>query len=127
MAKSILQIRTKRIYDPPDPSDGTRVLVDRLWPRGLSKESAALTLWLKEIAPSPELRRWFNHDPARWQEFIHRYRAELASNETAVNEIRDLLKHGPLTLLYGAHDTEHNHAIVLADYLRHHGKETQHG
>lgn len=74
-----IDIRTKRIYDPSDASDGARVLVDRLWPRGVRKEAAALTLWLKDIAPSPQLRQWFGHDPARWQEFIHRYREELTA------------------------------------------------
>jgi uncharacterized protein YeaO (DUF488 family) len=117
-------IHIKRVYDPPDKDDGARVLVDRLWPRGLRKENAALTLWLKEIAPSSELRQWFGHDPARWQEFGQRYRAELAANETAMGRIRDLLNLGPLTLVYSAHDTEHNNAVVLADYLRSHGKET---
>jgi uncharacterized protein YeaO (DUF488 family) len=84
MSKCVENIHTKRVYDPPDQADGTRVLVDRLWPRGLRKESIALTLWLKEIAPSPELRRWFGHDPARWAEFGRRYHAELALNDEAV-------------------------------------------
>jgi uncharacterized protein YeaO (DUF488 family) len=118
MAPTLSDIRIKRIYDPPDKDDGARVLVDRLWPRGLRKEKAALTLWLKEIAPSPELRRWFGHDPARWTEFGHRYNAELTRNDEAVARLGDLLKRGPATLLYAAHDTAHNHAIVLATYLR---------
>ena len=86
------------------------MLVDRLWPRGLRKEKAALTLWLKEIAPSPTLRKWFGHDPARWTEFTRRYRAELARNDEAVAKVVDLSKRGPVTLLY----TAHNHALVLA-------------
>ena len=111
-------IRVKRIYDPPDQNDGARVLVDRLWPRGARKEAAKLTLWPKDIAPSAELRRWFGHDPARFAEFSRRYRAELAANEHAVSRMHDLMKAGSVTLLYAAHDTEHNHALVLADYLK---------
>ncbi len=118
MAKRDAEIRVKRVYDPLDEADGTRVLVDRLWPRGLRKENAALTLWLKEIAPSPDLRKWFGHDPERWTEFSQRYRAELAHNDEAVAKAAGLAKRGPLTLLYAAHDTVHNHAIVLAAYLR---------
>ncbi|MES1196940.1 MAG: DUF488 domain-containing protein [Steroidobacter sp.] len=120
-------IRIKRVYDPPDRADGMRILVDRLWPRGLRKEKAALSLWFKDVAPSPGLRKWFGHDPARWQEFSRRYRAELAANKVAIDQMRDFLKQGSVTLLYAAHDTEHNHAIVLAEYLRTHvrnqGKE----
>lgn len=111
-------IRVKRVYDPPDARDGARVLVDRLWPRGARKDEAKLTLWLKDIAPSDELRRWFGHDPARFDEFSRRYRAELAANQDAVSRIEDLVKAGPVTLLYAAHDEEHNNARVLADYLK---------
>lgn len=111
-------IRLKRIYDPTSGDDGARVLIDRLWPRGIRKESAKLTLWLKEIAPSPELRKWFGHDPARFDEFSHRYRIELDANKEAVGRIDDLLKLGGVTLLYAAHDPVHNHARVLVDYLR---------
>ncbi len=111
-------LRIKRAYDPPDVEDGARVLVDRLWPRGLSKERAALTLWLKEIAPSTALRKWFGHDPARWTEFRRRYRAELMDNEDAVARLGDLLKAGRVTLVYGAHDTEHNQAVALAEHMR---------
>jgi uncharacterized protein YeaO (DUF488 family) len=110
-------IKVKRIYDPPDGKDGARVLVDRLWPRGLSKDRAKLKLWLKEIAPSDDLRRWFGHDPARFAEFSRRYRAELSANKDAVSRMEDLTKAGTVTLLYGARDTEHNEARVLADYL----------
>jgi uncharacterized protein YeaO (DUF488 family) len=116
-------LRIKRVYELPDKDDGARVLVDRLWPRGLRKDKAALTLWLKEIAPSPELRIWFGHDPARWTEFSRRYRAELARHDEAIARLTDLSKRGPVTLLYAAHDTAHNHALVLAVYLRDHLKD----
>jgi len=108
----------KRIYEPPAPEDGQRVLVDRIWPRGVSKENAALTLWLKEIAPSDELRKWFGHEPARWAGFRERYGAELDRNEEAVTQLRTLLRGGRVTLLYGAHDEAHNNAVALAGYLR---------
>jgi uncharacterized protein YeaO (DUF488 family) len=91
-------IRIKRVYDPPDKDDGVRVLVDRLWPRGLRKEKAAVTLWLKEIALRTELREWFGHDPARWAEFGHRYRAELARNDGAVAQLANLSKLGSITM-----------------------------
>lgn len=111
-------VRIKRVYDPAVAEDGSRVLVDRLWPRGLRKDDAALTLWLKDIAPSPRLREWFGHDPAHWTEFGRRYRAELAHNEVAVAQLLALLSSGRVTLLYGARDPLHNHALVLANYLR---------
>jgi uncharacterized protein YeaO (DUF488 family) len=123
MAHVVSDIRIKRVYDPPDKDDGARVMVDRLWPRGLRKKNAALTLWLKEIAPSTELREWFGHDPARWAEFGHRYRDELARNDGAVARLVNLSKLGPVTLLYAAHDTEHNNAIVLSAYLSDHLKD----
>ena len=119
-------IQTKRVYELPGKDDGARVLVDRLWPRGLSKDHAALTLWLKEIAPSEELRKWFDHDPERWEEFWRRYRAELAHNETALHQLRALAREGRVTLLYAAHDTEHNNAVVLAGYLRDHSQTGSH-
>jgi uncharacterized protein YeaO (DUF488 family) len=118
MPEAAPDIRVKRIYDPPSGKDGARVLVDRLWPRGVRKETAELTEWLKDIAPSAELRRWFGHDPARFAEFSRRYRAELSANKDAVGRMDDLAKSGPVTLLYAAHDTEHNHARVLAEYLK---------
>ena len=118
MPKAAPDIRVKRIYDPLDRTDGARVLVDRLWPRGVRKEAAELTLWMKEIAPSTDLRKWFGHDPARFAEFSRRYRAELSANRDAVDRLYDLVKAGPVTLLYAAHDTEHNEARVLADYLK---------
>lgn len=111
-------LRLKRIYEPAAKEDGARVLVDRVWPRGISKEDAALTLWLKEIAPSTTLRKWFGHDPVRWAEFQRRYRAELDANEAAVERLEDCLRSGPVTLLYAARDPEHNQAVALADYLR---------
>jgi uncharacterized protein YeaO (DUF488 family) len=123
MTSRTADIRTKRVYDPPDKADGTRVLVDRLWPRGLRKEKAALTLWLKEIAPSTEPRAWFGHDPARWAEFGHCYPAELARNDGAVAQLANLSKLGPMTLLYAAHDTAHNHAVVLSAHLSDHLKD----
>ncbi len=118
MPEATPDIRVKRIYEPPDAKDGARVLVDRLWPRGARKDSAKLALWLKDIAPSAELRRWFGHDPARFAEFSRRYRAELSANKDAVARMDELAKAGPVTLLYAAHDEEHNNARVLADYLK---------
>ncbi|WP_136621601.1 MULTISPECIES: DUF488 domain-containing protein [Mesorhizobium] len=111
-------LAVKRIYEPPAPDDGQRVLVDRIWPRGVSKEHAALALWLKDIAPSDELRKWFGHEPERWAEFQERYRVELDGNSGAVGELLGLLRHGKVTLLYGAHDEAHNNAVALAGYVR---------
>lgn len=112
-------VRIKRVYDEPAASDGKRVLVDRLWPRGVSKERAHLDLWLKEVAPSPELRTWFGHDPEKWGEFRRRYEAELASGEThqAFLTLRDLARQGSLTLVFAAHDVQHNNAVVLRELL----------
>jgi uncharacterized protein YeaO (DUF488 family) len=118
MPEAAPDIRVKRIREPPAAKDGARVLVDRLWPRGVRKEEAKLTLWLKNIAPSDDLRRWFGHDPARFAEFSRRYRAELTDNKDAVGRMDDLVKAGPVTLLYAAHDEQHNHALVLAAYLK---------
>jgi len=112
-------IRIKRIYDPATQEDGRRILVDRVWPRGMTKEKAMLDLWLKEIAPGTELRKWFGHDPARWDEFKLRYGKELDVNGEAVALLRGLIAEGPVTLLYSAHDVEHNQAVALADYLKH--------
>lgn len=113
-------VKLKRVYDPPSADDGQRLLVDRLWPRGISKERARLDGWLRELAPSTELRRWFGHDPARWQEFQRRYREELAAPERqpALETLQQALRAGPVTLLYAARDTEHNEAQVLAELLR---------
>ncbi|HEY3777740.1 MAG TPA: DUF488 domain-containing protein [Rhizomicrobium sp.] len=111
-------VHIKRAYEPPKSSDGTRVLVDRIWPRGLGRERAAVDVWLKEIAPTNELRKWFGHDPARWNDFQTRYRAELKRSDGAVNELRALIRKGPVTLLYGARDEAHNNAVALAAYLK---------
>ncbi len=110
-------VRLKRAYDPPAPSDGTRILVDRLWPRGLTKAAAAIDQWVKEIAPSTALRKWFGHDPARWTEFRRRYAAELRERGDDLKALRDQAKRGPVTLVYSAHDEAHNDAIVLRDIL----------
>ncbi|TGP22818.1 MULTISPECIES: DUF488 domain-containing protein [unclassified Mesorhizobium] len=111
-------IAVKRVYEAPAKADGQRVLVDRIWPRGVAKEDAALALWLKDIAPTDELRKWFGHEPERWPEFRKRYWAELDANKEAVAELRDVLREGKVTLLYGAHDEAHNNAVALAGYLR---------
>jgi uncharacterized protein YeaO (DUF488 family) len=110
-------IRLKRAYEPPAPQDGIRVLVDRLWPRGLRKADAAIDRWPKEIAPSTELRRWFGHDPSRWGEFQRRYRAELSNHLDLLNELRAIARAGLLTLVYSASDEHHNDAVVLRDVL----------
>ena len=115
------KITLKRAYDEPDASDGTRVLVDRLWPRGLSKERARIDLWLKDIAPSNELRKWYGHDPAKFEQFRQRYEDELGSEpaRTAVEKLRDLAQQGPLTLIFSARDVALSDAAVLRDYLMH--------
>lgn len=110
-------IKLKRIYDPPAPDDGRRVLVDRLWPRGIAKDAARLDDWLKEIAPSDELRKWFGHDPAKWEEFRKRYRAELDSHGNLLAELRAAAEKGTVTLLFAAKDEEHNNAVVLKELL----------
>jgi len=119
MSKAIppTNVRLKRAYDPPAHSDGTRVLVDRLWPRGVRKAEAGLDDWLKDLAPSAELRKWFGHDPARWREFERRYAAELAQHAEELDELRTLARKGPLTLVFGARDEEHNDAVVLRNVL----------
>ena len=112
-----LRIGLKRVYDPADPEDGSRVLVDRVWPRGIRREALAAELWLREAAPSSELRRWFNHDPERWAEFARRYRAELDDRPETVRQLLALAANRGLTLLYSARDREHNQAVALRDYL----------
>lgn len=113
-----MTIRLARVYEPPSPDDGARVLVERLWPRGLTKRAAHLDLWLKDVAPSAELRTWYGHRVELFEEFTHRYRAELEGND-AVETLRALERErGTLTLLFAARDTEHNSAVVLADVLR---------
>lgn len=111
------RIRLKRAYEPAEPADGFRVLVDRLWPRGLHKDGAHIDLWLKEIAPSDALRRWFGHDPARWEDFQRKYRAELRDRTDLLRTIEDALHEGPVTLLFAAHDEEHNNAVALRELL----------
>lgn len=111
-------IQIKRTYEKPARSDGRRVLVERLWPRGIKKTAMPLDAWMKEVAPSTELRKWFGHQVERWPEFQRRYRAELAEHPDAVAELARAAKRGTLTLLYSARDTEHNGAVVLRDYLR---------
>lgn len=112
-----MPIRLKRIYDKKADQDGVRILVDRLWPRGIGKQEAGIDLWLKEVAPSTELRRWFGHDPAKWKEFRERYRGELKANEAALESLRERARTETITLLYAAKDTAHNHAVALRDFL----------
>lgn len=112
-----MKLHLKRIYEPPARGDGLRVLVDRLWPRGLAKRDAAIDLWLKDIAPSTGLRRWFGHDPGKWTEFQRRYHLELAANGEAVKTLRERGGTGTVTLLYAARDEAHNQAVVLKDFL----------
>jgi uncharacterized protein YeaO (DUF488 family) len=113
-----MAVRLKRAYEPAERSDGYRVLIDRIWPRGVSKEQARLDEWARELAPSSELRRWFGHDPAKFEEFRRRYRDELAAQEEKLRELRGRARNGTLTLVYSARDTEHNDAVVLAELLR---------
>jgi uncharacterized protein YeaO (DUF488 family) len=110
-------VQLKRAYDAPAAGDGIRVLVDRLWPRGLPKAQAAVDQWHKEVAPSAALRRWFGHDPARWQEFRRRYAAELSAQTPAIDRLRAMARGGRITLLYAARDSTHNNAVVLRDAL----------
>ncbi|KFI46859.1 Uncharacterized conserved protein YeaO, DUF488 family [Bifidobacterium bohemicum] len=113
-----MRIMLKRVYEPADDGDGFRVLVDRLWPRGISKDKARLDLWLKGIGPSTDLRRWFGHDPSRFDEFSRRYGAELDVNREAVDTLLHICQDNPtVTLLYAAKDPDHNQAVVLRDYL----------
>jgi uncharacterized protein YeaO (DUF488 family) len=114
MAPSLLKL--KRVYDEPANEDGRRVLVDRLWPRGLSKKDAKLTDWIKDVAPSPELRKWFGHKPERFADFRERYQQELASNPAVQTLLH--FDDGPVTLVYGAKDPIHNHAVVLLEFLK---------
>jgi len=113
-----MDVRIKRAYEPVERSDGYRVLIDRLWPRGVSKEQARLDEWARELAPSAELRRWFGHDPARFDEFRRRYSKELTAHEDKLRELRRRAREGTLTLVHAARDTEHNDAVVLAELLR---------
>lgn len=117
-------IVTKRVYEPVAPADGFRLLVDRLWPRNLSREKAAIDAWLKEVAPSTQLRKWFGHDPAKWESFRKRYAGELAASG-GLDELRELIKpHRKVTLLYGARETTYNHANLLREWLEKGGSKT---
>jgi uncharacterized protein YeaO (DUF488 family) len=113
-----LDVHTKRVYEPAEPDDGYRVLIDHIWPRGVSKERAKLNEWDRELAPSDELREWFNHIPERFPEFRSRYREELKSHDETLDELRDRARKGRVTIVYAARDEEHNNAIVLAGMLR---------
>ena len=114
------RISVKRAYEAASPADGTRILVDRLWPRGVTKDAAAIDEWMKDIAPSTGLRQWFGHDPERWPEFQRRYHAEIKVHPEELKRLRDLARHGRLTLVYAARDEEHNEAVVLRDFLINH-------
>ena len=112
-----MNLTAKRVYEPPAPGDGARFLVERLWPRGIKKADLPLEGWCKDAAPSTALRRWFAHDPAKWPEFERRYRAELDDNPEGWRPLLEAARRGPVTLLYSAHDTGHNSAVVLKAYL----------
>ena len=113
-----IQLRQKRIYDPPSDDDGFRVLIDGLWPRGISRERAALGVWARELAPSEELRRWYGHVPERFDEFDRRYRLELEDQRERLAELRRIARSGPVTIVYAARDAAHSNATVLTDVLR---------
>jgi uncharacterized protein YeaO (DUF488 family) len=113
-----MPLQIKRVYDEPSDTDGTRILIDRLWPRGLTKAQAQVDLWLKDIAPSTALRQWFGHDPRKWDEFKQRYQDELHKNSEAIAQLRAHMATGTVTFVYGAKDQEHNDAVVLQEYLR---------
>jgi uncharacterized protein YeaO (DUF488 family) len=113
-----IDVRAKRAYDEPDAGDGYRILIDHVWPRGISKQRAHLDEWARELAPSDELRKWFDHVPERFPEFRSRYRDELAVHSEQVDELRRRARKGPVTIVYAARDTEHNNAVVLAELLR---------
>jgi uncharacterized protein YeaO (DUF488 family) len=120
LIKGASLLKTKRVYESLETSDGPRFLVDRLWPRGIKKEALEIKAWLKDVAPSPALRKWFAHDPAKWREFQKRYRAELEANPVAWQPILEAAKQGNVTLLYSARDTEHNSAALLKEFLEEH-------
>jgi uncharacterized protein YeaO (DUF488 family) len=112
------KLRIKRVYAEPSPQDGKRILVDRLWPRGLTKERAKVEIWMKDVAPSTELRKWFAHDPKKWPEFTRKYVEELKARSEPLAQLRQETNHGTVTLLYGAKDEAHNEAVVLLELLR---------
>jgi uncharacterized protein YeaO (DUF488 family) len=111
-------IQLKRAYEAPDPADGRRILVERLWPRGVTRQAAALDAWVKDVAPSPELRKWYAHEPEKWPEFQRRYRAELEQNAAGLGTLREAMGSGPVTFVYAASDPERNSARLLRDYLQ---------
>ncbi|MBN9617393.1 MAG: hypothetical protein BGO25_18780 [Acidobacteriales bacterium 59-55] len=113
-------IQIKRVYEAADKMDGTRLLVERLWPRGVKKESLQIEGWLKDVGPSTELRKWFSHDPAKWDEFRRRYFVELEGNPDSWHPIIEAARQGTVTLIYSSHDTEHNNAVALKEFLKHH-------
>jgi uncharacterized protein YeaO (DUF488 family) len=114
-------IKLKRAYEQPSKDDGARYLVERLWPRGIKKTELPLDGWLKDVAPSPELRKWFAHDPEKWPQFRRRYFTELRAHEQSLQLLRKAARQGPVTLVFSSHDTEHNAAVALRDYLQIHG------
>jgi uncharacterized protein YeaO (DUF488 family) len=116
-------IKLKRAYDPPEPTDGTRILVDRLWPRGVKKEDAAIDEWMKDIAPSDDLRKWFGHDPERWEEFCKRYAEEVSQHPEQLRQLRELASKASITLVYSAHDEVHNDAVALRNLILGHKKK----
>lgn len=118
-----MEIRVKRVYEAPSQEDGMRILVDRLWPRGLSKEKAHVDLWLKEAAPSTELRKWFNHDPAKWKTFEQRYWQELREQPATLERLAELTKAGPVTLLFGSKEERYNDAVALKAFILARGKQ----
>lgn len=111
-------IKLKRVYESMGNDDGKKFLVERLWPRGVKKTALANAVWLKDVAPSTELRKWFGHDPKKWGDFQHRYRVELKEHQAVLGSILEAARRGTVTLLYSSHDTEHNNAVVLRDYLQ---------
>jgi uncharacterized protein YeaO (DUF488 family) len=121
-----MDIRIKRVYEAASPDDGTRVLVDRLWPRGLGKDKSRVDLWLKELAPSTELRKWFDHDPAKWAEFRQRYRQELKQHPAALERLGELIDNGPVTLLFGAKEERFNDAVALREFMLARGASSPH-
>ena len=112
-----MRIKLKRVYEKPEESDGVRILVERLWPRGLTKSDAGVDLWLKDLAPSTELRKWFGHDPSKWKDFKKRYFAELDNKGEAFSQLLDISSKGHVTLVYASKDEEHNNSVALKEYL----------
>lgn len=115
--KKCFDVKMKRVYEPASPDDGRRILIDKLWPRGIRKEDAKVDAWLKDIAPTEELRKWFSHDPAKWQEFRRRYRRELETKTGEKERLKTEAIKGTLTLLFAAKDVEHNNAVVLKEVI----------